>query len=239
MIRILRILSLLLVIFSKELVCQILQPAFFIRKNSEKITFFKINIKPSIIETNTIIRLYEAQIFMPDTLDCQAIALLNDTSFVTTGIDLYHSICYGVCINPNTEYRLEKLRYNPGPEVILFDIFNNPKNKNDWHRAQAAFKRKDKNSFPIITAYWEIPPKDTSNSLKIPLRFKVSSLEIARKLAMEELGRFKDKPDESLIRKNLNKRLGKRRTDDLYFARLEYVRSTEDHFIFIAVFRLW
>jgi len=216
--------------------------SFYIPKPDNKIRFFKLDIKLSRVEPNTIIRLYERQIFMPmESEDSQAIALLENIHLITSDTQTIDDVGFAVCISPHTSIHPEFLRLNPGVEVILLDIEKNFDNKQDWERAIKHFNNKNKSQISEhLTIYWEIPPKDTSTALLIPIYLNASSLRMANRLVPELISEFIYEPEKSMIRELIAKRFGKQRSRNLFYISLHISpKSTGKTYEYIAVFRVW
>lgn len=219
-------------------------PAFFIAPQNKDIIYFKINIKPSNSDVRNFISLRERQVFMPNDPYSPALALLEDIAFETTGDSIYKSVGSGVCINPKTPVNADSPRYNPGETVVLFVASNQYANQ-DWERAKAYFKaNKDKlpeKNYYDITIEWDIPPGDTTNSLKIPVRFNAVNTRVVEKNYIpEEMSRFKHQPEKSLIRKEVAKHYGETREKSLYFVQWEDGPfRLEQKYRYRVVFRVW
>jgi len=215
------------------------QQGFFIAKNNDEISFFRLNLIPSTKEKGHIIKLQERQIFMTDDPNSQAIALLDDYHITTTGDSIIRNVGYGVCINPKTSVNPKLLRYNPGVRLVLFE----PKiyeNKDDWQRVKSLIKTKT--NIPVrnvLNIFWRIPPTDTTNSLKLPFIIHASGLISAKKMIAELMEEFEHAKETSEIRKEISKRFGKKRAEDVYFISVYKNPKEIDKYKFLVVFRIW
>jgi hypothetical protein len=230
--------TLINIIIISDLICQEIGKAFYIAPENDKITFFKINITPTIIDTNTTIRLYERQILMPWNIDSQGIAVLEDINILTNGFKIYKHVGFGVCINPKTDYRVDLPRDIPGEKVILFDTDNINQNRMDWNRAKSVFERIDKENIKTVNVNYKIFPKYPQWALIVPIKITASNLSEAAIQANEELERFYHAKDKSWIIELLKIRLGNIRTEQLSSAKLEYCKQSKINNRFIAVFKV-
>lgn len=217
------------------------QRSFFIAKDNNRITFFKLNLKLSRIEPGSIVKLSERQIFMPTDANSQAIALLKDIYLQTGSDSLITNIGYAVCINPETPINGHLLRLNPGVQLILFDTNRNFENRQDWARAKSVFATINPSDINnVLTIFWELPPKDSFSGLEIPYIVQASSPRIAEKLVPELISEFKHQPAGSRIRQEIKKRFGQEQAQQLYYiARYKGPIATDKKYEYIVVFRVW
>jgi len=132
------------------------------------------------------------------------------------------------------------LRRGTSPRIIIFDTESNQKNRKDWQRAKYVFDNyKDRKSLKTIFIYFEIPPSNEKGSFLVPIKIKSSSINIAQKLANEELDRFIFSPKESFIRRFLEKRFGVKRVQQLSYSKLESLIQTNTLNNYLAIFRVW
>jgi len=208
--------------------------AFYIA--DDNITFFKINIVPSIIDTNTTIKLNERQILMPNELNSQGIAVLEDIQFLTDGSKIYKNVGFGVCINPKTPFQIDLPRDIPGDKIILFDTEKSELNKVDWDRVKSITKE----HIRTINVEYEIYKKLPQDALIVPIKIIALDLIEAKIIANEEIERFyyaEDK-DKSWIKKFIKTRLGGKRVNQLSSAKLEYCKQSKVSNQFILVFKV-
>ncbi len=217
------------------------QRSFFIARDNNRITFFKLHLKLSRIEPGSIVKLSERQIFMPADANSQAIALLNDIYLQTGHDSLMTNIGYAVCLNSETPINEHLLRFNPGVQLILFDTQRSFDNRQDWARAKSVFARLDRREIQnTLTIFWELPPKDSFSGLEIPYVIQASSPRIAEKLVPELISEFKHQPETSRIRQEIKKRFGAEQAQKLFYIALyKGPIVTERQYEYIVVFRVW
>lgn len=221
------------------------QRSFFIARDNNRITFFKLHLKLSRIKPGSIVKLSERQIFMPADANSQAIALLNDIYLQTGNDSLMTNIGYAVCLNPETPINEHLLRFNPGVQLILFDTQRNFDNRQDWARAKSVFARLNCRELQnALTIFWELPSdlpsKDSFSGLEIPYVVQASSPRIAEKLVPELISEFKHQPETSRIRQEIKRRFGAEQAQHLYnIARYKGPIVTDRPYEYIVVFRVW